>query len=956
MAPLAAVAAIAAAACAPIAWPLLAGGAVAGSAALTAAFVQVGGVGGGLLTDAVSRAWVRLRNRKGSGADQSDLQEALAAELRDALESSSPMAAGLRAEVASVMQGVDAVKVALTATVETTVRESGDQVRTVLISGLEELGAQFTEFGWLLGEVKDQVARIAETQAEIAAGTRAVLDAQQRTLMQLTIISQQTRPVHVSGHTVDGLPAVTAASADQQRADELEAAGVPLALECPYPGLAAFGPQGASLFFGRQQLTATVVTRLAEQLTTPGLLMVLGPSGSGKSSLLRAGLLPAIAAGGLPARGSQAWPLDLMTPGGRPLLELATRIAAIAGIPAGALNEDLRADPARITAAIRQALLVHSRREAQSRGGGDFAAVIDVDAADAGSGGLQGDGARPAAKQEAGASSAAVVSSPRLVLIIDQFEEVFTQCADEPERQGFVRALCAAAGANAAAAPGHGGSQSLTSSRDAPALVVVGMRADFYAPSVTYPELVPYLQDHQVLVGPMDEAGLRAAIERPAASAGLVVDASLVEVLLADLGLHSRPAGPADGAIEPDRTAGLEAGGDDAPAGGSYEAGRLPLLAYALQQTWQRREGRRLTLAGYRATGGIDGAVARAADAVYEGLDSDGKQAARQLLLRLVSLGEGTADTRRRVAVTELTGTAEPAASARTQPATAARTVLTDLIQARLLTADTSTDGSDTVEISHEALLSAWPKLHQWLSQDRAGQRAHRELTGATHAWLAQGRDPSHLFAGTRLAVAREWAANHGQDLNADERAFLAACGQRERAIRRRLTAVAGLIAALVLALVISGIVVVQNRHQAQIAGLQAQYERLRAQNERLQAIYNQITAEAGQLQVADPAIAGQLALVAYDHDRSPVNTSLLYAAANIALSNPVTGHTDRVLEYGVRPGRAHTGCRQRRYDPALEPHEPQPPNPSGTPAGPCKRHRRNGIRPGRDNPGRQQR
>ena len=157
-------------------------------------------------------------------------------------------------------------------------------------------------------------------------------------------------------------------SPDEERAAALEAAGIPAVLECPYPGLAAFGPQDADRFFGRQQLTAVVVTRLAEQLTRPGLLMVLGPSGSGKSSLLRAGLLPAIAAGGLPVRGSQAWPLDLMTPGRRPLLELATRIAALAGIPAGALDADLRTDPARITAAIRQALLAHARRQAQSSG------------------------------------------------------------------------------------------------------------------------------------------------------------------------------------------------------------------------------------------------------------------------------------------------------------------------------------------------------------------------------------------------------------------------------------------------------------------------------------------------------------------------------------------------------------------------------------------------------------
>ena len=168
--PAAAVAAVAAAACAPVAWPLLAGGAAA--AALAAAFGQVGGVGGGLLAEAVIRAWDRSRARGGPGTGQRELREALAAELAEALTSSSSAAAGLRAEVAGVLQGVDAVKVALTTTIETTARESGDQVRAVLICGLRELGTQFTEFGWLLEEVNDQITRIAETQAEIAAGSQ----------------------------------------------------------------------------------------------------------------------------------------------------------------------------------------------------------------------------------------------------------------------------------------------------------------------------------------------------------------------------------------------------------------------------------------------------------------------------------------------------------------------------------------------------------------------------------------------------------------------------------------------------------------------------------------------------------------------------------------------------------------------------------------------------------------
>jgi WD40 repeat protein len=893
VAPLAAAAAVAAAACAPIAWPLLAG-AAGGSVALTAAFGQVGGVGGGLLAEVVIRAWDRLQKRKGSGVEQSDLQEALAAELRQALGSSSPMAAGLRAEVASVLQGVDAVRVALTATVETAVRESGDRVRAVLISGLQDLGTRFTEFGWLLGEVNDQVARIAETQAEIAAGTRALLEAQQQTLMQFTILRQQIRSPHIEDAGPASPPESTGISADQLRAAELDAAGVPVSSQCPYPGLAAFRQQDADRFFGRQQLTATLVTRLAEQLTMPGLLMVLGPSGSGKSSLLKAGLLRAIAAGGLPARESQTWPLDVMTPGQHPLLELATRIASVAGIPAGALNADLRADPTRITAAIRQALLAHSRREIQSSGDRRSAAVIDVDTADAIGSGLPVGGARSAMNQAASVGRGEVVASPRLVLIVDQFEEVFT--ADDSERQAFIRALCAAAGTNAATAPAPGydrRSPSLLSSRDAPALVVVGMRADFYARSAIYQELVPYLQDHQVLVGPMDEAGLRDAIERPAASAGLVVEDGLVEVLLADLGLQPRPADPIVPADEPDGTAVSEAGnGYASAAGGSYEAGRLPLLAYALQQTWQHRQGRRLTVAAYRATGGIDGAVARAADTVYDRLDTDGRKAAQQLLLRLVSLGEGTADTRRRVAVTELTGTTELPEFAVTPQAATARAVLADLIQARLLTADTDTDGSDTVEISHEALLSAWPKLHEWLSQDRSGQRTHRELTDAAHGWLAHGRDPSRLFGGTRLAVTREWAASHEQDLNPDERAFLDACKKHERAARRRRITNAALVGVLVLLVFVTATYL--TTRLAQEAG--------QARKDHLQAIYSQINAEAGLLQITDPSLAGQLHLVAYRIDPTSFNYSLLLAAANIPLVNQLTGPTGPVRKTTFSP------------------------------------------------------
>jgi hypothetical protein len=271
---------VVAAACAPVAWPLLAGGLVA-SSALTAAFGQVGAVGGGALTEVVIRAWDRLQAREGPHIEQGKLQEALTEELAQALVSSSAVAGGLRAEVAGVLQGVDAVKVALTTTIETTARESADQVRSVLIGGLRELGTQFTEFGWLLEEVNDQITLIAERQAELAANSRTMLEAQQRALVQLTILQQQTRSVPVNDGEPGGKPRIVNTSADQERVAALEAAGVPIDPGCPYPGLAAFEPQDAGRFFGRQQLTAVVATRLGEQLTRPGLLMVLGPSGSG---------------------------------------------------------------------------------------------------------------------------------------------------------------------------------------------------------------------------------------------------------------------------------------------------------------------------------------------------------------------------------------------------------------------------------------------------------------------------------------------------------------------------------------------------------------------------------------------------------------------------------------------------------------------------------------------------
>jgi WD40 repeat protein len=817
-------------------------------------------VGGGLLSEAVIRAWDRLRSHGRPDAGQTDLRDALAAELEAGLTLDTAAAAALRDEVADVLQEVEAVQVALTATVE----ESAAGVREVLVRGLRELGEEFTEFRWVLDEVNQQLTVIAEDVAQTAATTREVADNQQQTLVELAMLRQEARSAF--RYRASRLaPAVSAgASADEERAAALDAAGVAVSPQCPYLGLAAFQPSDAERFFGREQLTAELVARAGEQLARPGLLMVLGPSGSGKSSLLRAGFLPAVAAGALPARGSWAWPRDLMTPGRRPLLELATRIASLAGVPAGALEADLRTDPARITGAIRQALLANARRQ-QNMPGPPLAAspvVIDLDVG------------QQAEEPDAGSPTTArqAAAGPRLVLIVDQFEEVFTQCADEQERRAFIKSLCAAAGTAASGITADGGpGRGHVDAREAPALVAIGIRADFYARTTAYPELVPHLQDHQVLVGPIDEAGLREAIEKPAAKAGLVPEAALVEVLLADLGLHAHQDAPPTSTVK-EPAAGAAVTGWD-----SYAAGRLALLSYALQQTWRNREGRQLTVAGYRATGGIDGAVAQAADNVYDRLDAAGRDALQRVLLRLVTLGEGTPDTRRRVDLAELTGSGESERDA------AARAVLADLIAARLVTAD-----ADMAEITHETLLTAWPRLRQWLIEDRAGLRIHRDLTDAAHDWQQEGRDPGRLFRGTRLVVARDWAARHGQDLNDDERAFLASSQHDQlRTTRLRRAAVAALAVLTVVAVILAvGALVLRGQ----------------AVGERNQAIIHQVTAEAEQLQSTNPSLAAQLDLVVHRLDPNLDNTSALLGTTSIPLSNPLTGHTGPVFNAAFSP------------------------------------------------------
>jgi WD40 repeat protein/class 3 adenylate cyclase/energy-coupling factor transporter ATP-binding protein EcfA2 len=332
---------------------------------------------------------------------------------------------------------------------------------------------------------------------------------------------------------------------------EVEPDGTPpVPTPVPYKGLVRFEAGDAGLFFGRERLVAQLVARLV----TARFLAVVGASGSGKSSLVRAGLLPTLAAGALP--GSEHWAPLVLAPGSEPLAALAGRLAPL--LPG--------ADPPALAARL-------------AAGPGS----LDQLAAEA----LAG---RPA--------------EARLLLVVDQFEEVFTACRDDRARRAFVDLLVTAAGA-----------------RDGRCVVAVALRADFYGRCAAHPGLAAELADSQVLVGPMTDQELRRAVLEPARRVGCVVEPGLPETILEDV---------------------------------AAEPGALPLVSTALLETWERRRGRSLTLTGYAETGGVRGAVARLADGVYDAFDPAEQATARAVFLRLTEPGEGADDLRRRASRDEL--------------------------------------------------------------------------------------------------------------------------------------------------------------------------------------------------------------------------------------------------------------------------------------------------------------
>ncbi|MFL5799047.1 MAG: protein kinase domain-containing protein [Actinomycetota bacterium] len=431
----------------------------------------------------------------------------------------------------------------------------------------------------------------------------------------------------------------------------------------PYKGLRPFFEADASDFFGRDRLVAEVVARLSGRAEGSRFLALVGPSGSGKSSLVRAGLLPSLRRGAV--RGSDGWFLVDMHPGTHPFEELAAALMRIAGEPP--------ADP-----------LGRLQR-------GDLRSVIEK----------------------------ILPPGSELLLVVDQFEEVFTLVDDEEVRAGFLGLVASAATDPASRVR-----------------IVATLRADFYDRPLTYPVLAELMKAGTVTVTPLVPEELERAVAGPAEGVGVGVDPSLVADIVVQV---------------------------------TTQPGALPLLQYALTEIFDRRRDSVLTIEASKEVGGVAGALSRSAEEVYLRLNQAGREATRQLFLRLVTLGkEQAGDTRRRVLRSEITSLeVDQEAMAGVIETFGARRLLS-------FDRDPATRGP-TVEVAHEALLREWGQLSGWIEAAREDVRGHRRLAAAAREWTELGRDSSFVLRGSLLARFEPWATSSALALTDDERAYLKA-------------------------------------------------------------------------------------------------------------------------------------------------------------------------------------
>ncbi|MEM7124839.1 MAG: hypothetical protein AAF702_00845 [Chloroflexota bacterium] len=434
----------------------------------------------------------------------------------------------------------------------------------------------------------------------------------------------------------------------------------------PFMGLRPFDERDAKLFFGREKLTKELMQHLKDER----FLAVVGASGSGKSSVMRAGLLPSLRQGTKQFQQMTDWSIFPFTPTADPIKGLATSLTqdSESVTAAATLIDDLMQDPRSLD------LYVNKRFTGQQN------------------------------------------STNRLLIVVDQFEEIFTLCKDEQKRTQFIQNLLHATMA------------------DGPTSAIISLRADFYANCAEYDDLRQALEEKQRFIGPMSADELRTAIEEPANQSGYAYEEGLVDEILQDIG----------------------AGENRQP-----EPGALPLLSHTLLEVWKRRSGRHLTFSGYNAAGGVQGAIAQSAEQLFqEGLTKEQQEIAKNIFLRLTSLGDSGPDTRQRVSLSQLTPQGQDSA--------AIQTVLHRLANSHLVTIHRG-----DAEVAHEALIREWPTLRTWLVEDREGQRIRQHITEAASEWNNHKQDPSLLYGRLFYERAHDYAKKTPDALNELEQSFL---------------------------------------------------------------------------------------------------------------------------------------------------------------------------------------
>ena len=479
---------------------------------------------------------------------------------------------------------------------------------------------------------------------------------------------------------------------------------VPLGqIENPYVGLFAFDDTSADRFFGRERLVADLVGRFSGSGVGSRCVIVVGPSGSGKSSVARAGLLPALRAGAAP--GSDDWFVTAMAPGDDPYEALEAALLRVAVNPPSTLLDQLRDGPRGILRGVRRCL--------------------------------------PSDEQ-------------RLVLLMDQLEELFVGRSNE-EADEFLDALAVA-----------------VTEPSSPLRLVATLRADYYGRPLEHHSFAAVLDAAAVNVTPLAGDELERAIVEPARALGVDYEPGLVARIAA------------------------ETAGQPSP---------LPLLQYTLAELFDRRDGRTLTAAAYEAIGGLSGALAARAEALYREGDTEQRAATRRVFGRLIDPAEETADLRRRARIADLGDDVTTA------------WVLERYGDARLVTFDRDMASREpTVEVAHEALLREWPRLVGWLRADRELLQAVGTLTDAATRWDAEGQADEDLLRGSRLDRASELMVTERSHLRPLDVEFVAASTAaaqadretEERGQRRMRLLAGGVGAALVVALAAGSVALLQ--------------------------------------------------------------------------------------------------------------------------------------------------